>query len=92
MKNWKNTTVLFAAVLGVLLFQLTNVQAQDRSGQQPSAAKPMTIPVGLKVKSDREPEVQLLDLNVTEDGEPQSIVDSRCRDQFSDHTRGVDSG
>ena len=78
MKNWKNTTVLFAAVLGVLLFQLTNVQAQDGSGRQPSGAKPMTIPVGLKVKSNREPEVQLLDLNVTEDGEPQSILSIRA--------------
>src|SRR5690349_20728340 len=76
MKNWKNTTVLFAAVLGVLFFHLTNVQAQD--GRQPSGAKPMTIPVGLKVKSNREPEMQQLDLNVTEDGEPQSILSIRA--------------
>ena len=78
MKNWKNTTVLFAAVLGVLFFQFANVQAQDGNGHQPSGAKPMTIPVGLKVKSNREPEVQLLDLNVTEDGEPQSILSIRA--------------
>jgi len=76
MKNWKNTTVLFAAVLGVLFFHLANVQAQD--GRQPSGAKPMTIPVGLKVKSNRAPEMQQLDLNVTEDGEPQSILSIRA--------------
>lgn len=42
------------------------------------AAKPMTIPVGLKIRTGREPEIQLLDLNVSEDGEPQTILSIRA--------------
>jgi hypothetical protein len=42
------------------------------------AAKPMTVPVGLKIRTGREPEIQLLDLNVSEDGEPQTILSIRA--------------
>lgn len=42
-------------------------------------AKPMTIPVGVKVRGTiAEPEVQVLDLTVSEDGEPQSILSIRA--------------
>jgi VWFA-related protein len=41
--------------------------------------KPMTIPVGIKIRG-RQPEIELrpLDLNVTEDGDPQSILSIRA--------------
>jgi VWFA-related protein len=42
------------------------------------AAKPMTIPVGIKIRTKPEPEMQLLDLNVSEDGEPQTVLSIRA--------------
>lgn len=43
-----------------------------------AAAKPMTIPVGIKIRTKPEPEIQLLDLNVSEDGEPQTVLSIRA--------------
>jgi VWFA-related protein len=42
-------------------------------------AKPMTIPVGVKVRGTAaQPEMQVLDLTVSEDGEPQSVLSIRA--------------
>jgi hypothetical protein len=40
-------------------------------------ARPVTIPVGIKVKGDKSQELQLLDLTVTEDGETQQMLSIR---------------
>ena len=80
---------LFAAILTAMMLSamlnistpVTIVQAQDgtdKKKEQPGAARPMTIPVGIKVRNTPELEVQLLDLNVHEDGEPQSILSIRA--------------
>ena len=56
------------------------VQAQGDGGKKKpnTTAKPVTIPVGIKVRIKPEPEVQLLDLNITEDGEPQQTLSIRA--------------
>lgn len=56
------------------------VTAQDDTNKkkQSGAARPVVIPVGIKVKANPEPEIQLLDFNVTEDGDPQSILSIRA--------------
>lgn len=53
-------------------------QGDNSRKKQTGSARPVTIPVGLKVKTNAEREVQLLDLNVSEDGEPQSILSIRA--------------
>ena len=54
-------------------------QAGDEAKKkQVGTARAVTIPVGLKIRIKPEPEVQLLDLNVTEDGEPQTILSIRA--------------
>jgi VWFA-related protein len=51
----------------------------DVDKQKPTGtAKPMTIPVGIKIRTKPEPEMQLLDLNVSEDGEPQTVLSIRA--------------
>src|SRR5215813_4918566 len=84
------TLNLFPVALTAMLLSATvnlfgtgpSVQAQNGSDkkkqQQPGAARPMIIPVGIKVKGDTEAEVQLLDLNISEDGDPQSILSIRA--------------
>jgi VWFA-related protein len=54
--------------------------AQENSNKkkQTGAVRQMTIPVGIKVRKNEGPEIQLLDLNVSEDGEPQSILSIRA--------------
>jgi VWFA-related protein len=43
------------------------------------AAKPMTIPISIRVKDVKpEPELQMIDLTVTEDGEPQTVLSIRA--------------
>jgi VWFA-related protein len=47
--------------------------------KQRGTDRPMTIPVGIKVKGTKpEPELQVLDLNVSEDGEPEQILSIRA--------------
>lgn len=73
--------VLFAlCVIGYSGPRLAVVKPQgDTAKKKPGGAKPMTIPVVIKVRGIKpEPELQLLDLNVTEDGEPQSILSIRA--------------
>lgn len=79
--------VIFAALFSALWFSVTvntapmgsTPRAQDDvTKKQGGAARPMTVPVGIKLRTKPEPEVQLLDLSVTEDGEPQSILSIRA--------------
>jgi len=54
------------------------LQDDSNKKKQSGSARPVVIPVGIKVKTKPEPEIQLLDLNITEDGEPQSILSIRA--------------
>ena len=55
---------------------------EDAAKKKPrvtGSARPMTIPVGIKIKGTKPAaELQMLDLNVTEDGEPESILSIRA--------------
>jgi VWFA-related protein len=82
MKNRK-LVLMTLIVLGCALEYSGPGPAVGQSGdeakrKQVGTAKPVTIPVGLKIRIKPEPEVQLLDLNVTEDGEPQTILSIRA--------------
>ena|SRR5436190_3962211 len=86
MKNRK--AILVAAILSAVVMSVTvnivpfgsvvRAQGDGDKKKQPGVARPMTIPVGIKVRTKPQPEVQLLDLNVSEDGEPQSILSIRA--------------
>lgn len=78
-------SILLAAILFTLgAISASSVDlaatAQDDANKkkQSGAARPVVIPVGIKVKANPEAEIQLLDLNVSEDGEPQSILSIRA--------------
>ncbi len=54
-------------------------QSRDADGKKsPGTAKPVTIPVGVKIHGKTEAEVQMLDLNLLEDGEPQTLLSIRA--------------
>jgi VWFA-related protein len=57
-----------------------NAQTRIVSGDEtPSGARPVTIPVGIRVKGLKpEPELQMVDLSVSEDGDPQTILSVRA--------------
>src|SRR4026209_2008794 len=57
-----------------------NAQTRIVSGDEtPSGARPVTIPVGIRVKGLKpEPELQMIDLSVSEDGDPQTILSVRA--------------
>lgn len=77
----------------------------DQSGQQVSfaqsrtaalgsgastGARPVTIPVGIRVKGVKpEPELQMVDLTVNEDGDPQTILSIRAIGNNAPLTLGV---
>src|SRR5687767_11452123 len=75
---------VLAAFLVVILLGLD----QDAFGQSPSvtssggpgvSARPVTIPLTIRVKgTPRELELQAVDLAVTEDGDPQTILSIRA--------------
>lgn len=79
-----------AAVAALLLLTLGMsgsekdvLRAQSRtiaSGSETGgAARPVTIPVGIRVKGIKpEPELQMVDLSVSEDGDPQTILSIRA--------------
>lgn len=55
-----------------------------------SGARPVTIPVGIRVKGVKpEPELQMVDLTVSEDGDPQTILSIRAIGNNSPLTLGV---
>ncbi|HKG45110.1 MAG TPA: hypothetical protein VKB02_00160 [Pyrinomonadaceae bacterium] len=47
------------------------------NGVSPGPGKPVTVPVTIRVKEDAEFELQNIDLSVSEDGEPQTIISIR---------------
>ena len=59
-----------------------SAQSQTRilpADETPNGARPVTIPVGIRVKGQKpEPELQLVDLSVSEDGDPQTILSVRA--------------
>jgi VWFA-related protein len=75
--------VLLGCSLGISV--ITNagaaVQSPDRTAAKKDSrggAKPVTIPVGIRVRGAKpEPELQIIDLTVFEDGEPQSNLSIR---------------
>src|SRR5712675_1790386 len=87
MKTWKLMVsllvllecFLFITVTSRPRFPAWSPQGDAVKKKQRGTAKPVTIPVGIKVKGVKpEPELQLLDLNVSEDGEPESILSIRA--------------
>src|SRR3972149_254068 len=53
----------------------TQSPAASSSSSSANLAKPMTIPITIRVKGiTPEPELQMIDLTVSEDGEPQTIL------------------
>ncbi|MCU1263857.1 MAG: hypothetical protein JWM21_175 [Acidobacteria bacterium] len=86
MKSGK--LVLLALVLVICALGVVASSSPARAGGRPQGdgdkkkptgtAKPVTIPVGIKVHSKPGPEVQLLDLNISEDGEPQTLLSIRA--------------
>ena len=56
------------------------LQSADSSSPKKSGpARPITIPVGIRVKGTKpEPELRMIDLTVSEDGEPQTILSTRA--------------
>ena len=56
--------------------QSPTVSSASRS---PAAARPMTIPISIRVKGVKpEPELQMIDLTVNEDGDPQTVLSIRA--------------
>jgi VWFA-related protein len=75
-------SVLFLALglkdSGQLLAQ-TQTRTVATGSEIPTGAKPVTIPVGIRVKGlEPEAELQMVDLAVTEDGDPQTILSIRA--------------
>lgn len=79
---------LAAAVFMVLMsFMVVSSSLHPAFAQSPTvasasrsrAARPMTIPISIRVKGVKpEPELQMIDLTVTEDGEPQTVLSIRA--------------
>jgi VWFA-related protein len=59
---------------------ITQSQVADRSTNRSDvAARPVTIPLTIRVKGTKpEPELRMIDLTISEDGEPQSILSIRA--------------
>jgi VWFA-related protein len=73
------TLIVFAcALLSSGPGRAVGQSGDEAKKRQPGTAKPVTIPVGIKIRTKPEPEVQLLDLNITEDGDPQTILSIRA--------------
>lgn len=69
------------AALGSMSIGQTPVQpsAVSTANRSRGGARPVTIPIGIRVKGAKpEPELQMIDLTVTEDGEPQTILSIRA--------------
>ncbi|MBA2527838.1 MAG: hypothetical protein H0V18_18960 [Pyrinomonadaceae bacterium] len=84
----KTVSLLAAAIfMGVISFMAVSSSRQPAFAQSPAvtsasrsrAARPMTIPISIRVKGVKpEPELQMIDLTVTEDGEPQTVLSIRA--------------
>ncbi|MGI8735258.1 MAG: hypothetical protein ACR2LM_18385 [Pyrinomonadaceae bacterium] len=86
MRNGNRITALVAVLLltlgisgsekDVSLGQSRTIASGSETG---GGARPVTIPVGIRVKGTKpEPELQMVDLSVSEDGDPQTILSIRA--------------
>jgi VWFA-related protein len=84
----KTVSLLAATILmGLMPLAMVSFNHQRAFAQSPTvtsasrsrAARPMTIPISIRVKGIKpEPELQMIDLTVTEDGEPQTVLSIRA--------------
>lgn len=75
----KITFVVVVAIFFVVGGSARQVHSQDTPPSRDSNARPVTIPLTIRVKGTTpEPELRLVDLSVSEDGEPQSILSIRA--------------
>ncbi len=76
------TVAVVVALISLIGFGSLAGRAQSpavSSANRPRGnARPMTIPVNIRVKGKPETELQLIDLTVTEDGEPQTVLSIRA--------------
>lgn len=82
-------SLLAAAILfGLTSFMVVSSSRQAALAQSPAVTSastsrgggPMTIPISIRVKGVKpEPEIQMIDLTVTEDGDPQTVLSIRYR-------------
>jgi hypothetical protein len=79
IKTGKTIAALIAAAVSVLLIgQLVQGQGNKRDGRKSGGAKPVTVPVTIRVREPkREVEMRFVDLIVKEDGELQTILSIR---------------
>lgn len=71
------TLVLLSLCAGSLTLQ-SNAQRQSISGSHAGPGKPVTIPLTVRLRETQsETELQNIDLTISEDGEPQTIVSIR---------------
>jgi VWFA-related protein len=86
--------VLLAALICACVLTQASVQAQSQNGITADAAgtsaRPITIPLTIRVKgSTPEQEIRMVDLSVTEDGDPQKILYIRAMGSNSPITIAV---
>src|SRR4029453_3183203 len=84
----KTVSLLAAApLMGLMSLMVVSPGRQSAFAQSPAvtsaggsrAARPMTIPISIRVKGIKpEPELQMIDLTVTEDGDPQTVLSIRA--------------
>ena len=75
-----NSIVLALAAGFVMLSPPAFGQQQNINGNAPSrggSGKPVTVPVTIRLKEETELELQNIDLTISEDGEPQTIISVR---------------
>ena len=80
MKRLHLIVLQLSLILGfALMSQPALGQAPSVNGGSPSGApgRPITIPLTIRVKEDTEFELQNIDLTISEDGEPQTIISLR---------------
>lgn len=86
----KTVSLLAAAIFtGLMSFMVVSSGRQPAFAQSPAvssaspsrAAKPVTIPISIRGKGEKpEFELQMINLTVSEDGEPQTLLSIRARD------------
>jgi len=83
MKNRGSVLLIAGLLLGAVFVPEPVSHALPSQGDASSrkakrgVARPVTVPVGIKLRGKKPEEIQLLDLNVTEDGEAQSMLSIR---------------
>lgn len=85
--------LVLLVLIGSLMIQPTSLSQTQHAGSDDSprgAARPVTIPITIRVKGTTpEAELRMVDLAVTEDGEPQTILHIRAMGSNSPITLAV---